>query len=100
LAAAAVVSILPGMVLWPWGWIVVLYLAFRLHLNKFMVIAMIALCMPPAVPAMCLRLGRYAIRSGAHLVAFPAAIVMALLVYRGARMLAPSRPCERRSNDE
>ena len=99
LAAAAVVTILPGMVLWPWGWFVVLYLALRLHLNKFMVIAMLALCMPPAVPAVCLRLGRYAIRSdahphlawfvGAHLVALPAAIVMALLVYRGARMLAP-----------
>lgn len=95
LAAAAVVSILPGIVLWPWGWIVVLYLSFRLHLNKFMVIAMVALCMPTVIPAMCLRIGRYAIQSdvhphlawfvGSHIVALISASATALLAYRGAQ---------------
>jgi hypothetical protein len=88
-------SVLLGIVLWPWGPIAVVYLAWRLHLNKFMVLAAVVLCIPRALPALCIRVGQYVLQSdvrprivwfvGSHIVAFPAALATALLVYAGAR---------------
>lgn len=104
LAAAAALGILLGIVLWPWGPIAVLYLAWRLHLNKAAMFATVALCAPPALPALCLRVGQCVFRLpdrphmtwfiGSHIVAFAAAPSVALLVYAGARTFRAYRIAE------
>jgi hypothetical protein len=107
LAAAAALAVLLGIVLWPWGPIAALYLAWRLHLNKAVVFAAIALCLPPALPALCMRVGQVVVKSrvrphmtwfiGSHLVAFVSVPALALLVYaasrsfRGPRIAEPPR---------
>jgi glycosyltransferase involved in cell wall biosynthesis len=99
LAAAASLSVLLAILLWPWGPIVVLYLAMRLHLNKIMVLANLAICAPHALPAFCYRVGRLVLHPdvsphlvwyvGSHIVAFVAAPALALLVYGVARRFRP-----------
>jgi len=98
LAATAAISALLGILLWPWGVLAVGYLAIRLHLNKIMAVATLALCLPKSLPALCVRVGRsvagpdWARFAGAHIVAFTAAPVAALLVYWIARQFQPLAP--------
>lgn len=101
LAAAAALSVLLCILLWPWGPIAAAYLAQRWHLNKVMVLASMAVCLPRALPAFCIRIGRSVLQSdvspfwvwyvGSHIVAFLASPVLALLVYNVARRLRPER---------
>jgi glycosyltransferase involved in cell wall biosynthesis len=95
LAAAAGVSVLLGILLWPCGVIAVAYLAIRLHLNKAVAVATLALCVPRALPEFCARVGQSVVHAGAtpgwtrfvgaHIVAFVAAPAATLLVYAVAR---------------
>jgi glycosyltransferase involved in cell wall biosynthesis len=95
LAAAAALSTLLGILLWPWGVIAVAYLAIRLHLNKIVALAVLALCIPKALPEFCVRVGRSVVHVGAtpgwtrfvgaHIVAFTVSPAAALLVYAVAR---------------
>ena len=95
LATAAGLTVLPGIALWPWGAIVALFVAVRLHLNKFMTLGVLAFCMAPVVPHLSQKLGRalFADRFSpgiqtfiaAHLIAFPVAVCLALLVYISAK---------------
>ena len=95
LAAAAGLSALLGILLWPWGVIAVTYLAIRLHLNKIVALAALAMCVPRALPEFCARVGQCVVRVGAgpgwtrfvgaHIVAFTAAPAAAVLVYAVAR---------------
>jgi glycosyltransferase involved in cell wall biosynthesis len=95
LAVAAALSVLLGILLWPWGPIVVPYLAMRLHLNKFVVLATLAICLPRALPAFCIRVGRHVLRAdvssflvwfvGSHIVGFLSALALASFVYAAAR---------------
>jgi glycosyltransferase involved in cell wall biosynthesis len=95
LAAAAGLSALLGILLWPWGVIAVAYLAIRLHLNKFVALTALALCVPRALPKFCAGVGQSVVHVGAtpgwtrfvgaHIVAFVASPAAALLVYAVAR---------------
>jgi glycosyltransferase involved in cell wall biosynthesis len=95
LTAAVVISVIPAIVLWPWGWIAVVYLAVRLHLNKLMVLVAVALCMLPIIPRWCMNLGHLILPRGtnshlecivgAHAIALPAAAGSGLLVYFTAK---------------
>jgi hypothetical protein len=98
LAAAVAVSALLGILLWPWGVIAVGYVAIRLHLNKIVALATLALCIPKSLPDFCVRVGQavaspgWARFVGAHIVAFVAAPVAAVLVYCIARRFQPLAP--------
>ncbi|MGD0463275.1 MAG: glycosyltransferase family 2 protein [Tepidisphaeraceae bacterium] len=102
LAAAAALSVLLSTLLWPWGPIVVLYLAMRLHLNKIMVLANLAICLPRALPEFCLTVGRFVLHPhvspflqwyvGSHIVAFLVSPALALVVYGVARQIRPRLP--------
>jgi hypothetical protein len=98
LAAAVAVSALLGILLWPWGVIAVGYIAVRLHLNKIVAAATLALCAPRSLPEFCERVGRsvaspgWARFVGAHIVAFAAAPIAAALVYWIARRFQPIAP--------
>ncbi|MGD0388023.1 MAG: glycosyltransferase family 2 protein [Tepidisphaeraceae bacterium] len=95
LAAAVALSALLGILLWPWGVIAVAYPAIRLHLNKIVALAVLALCVPKALPIFCARVGQSIVHVGAspgwtrfvgaHVVAFVASPAAALLVYAVAR---------------
>ncbi|MGD0138449.1 MAG: glycosyltransferase family 2 protein [Tepidisphaeraceae bacterium] len=95
LAATAALSTLLGILLWPWGVIAVAYLAIQLHLNKIVALAVLALCVPKAVPEFCAWVGRSVVHVGAtpgwtrfvgaHIVAFTVSPAAALLVYAVAR---------------
>lgn len=37
----------------------IIYLGFRLHLNKVAAVAASQFCMPPVVPALCIEVGHY-----------------------------------------
>ncbi len=97
LAAAAALSVLLCILLWPWGPVAALYLALRWHLNKVMVLAGMAVCLPRALPAFCIRVGQNVLQPdvspfwvwyvGSHIVAFLASPLLALLVYNVARRL-------------
>jgi glycosyltransferase involved in cell wall biosynthesis len=101
LAAAATVSALLGIVLWPWGAVAVLYVAIRLHLNKIMCVAVLLICATPVLPGVCLSIGQKIVgleaRSGwawfvgSHVVAFCAALAIWPLVYFAAQRLNPPR---------
>ena len=98
LAAAVAVSALLGILLWPWGVIAVGYVAIRLHLNKIAALVTLALCIPRSLPEFCTRVG-HAVASpgwarfvGAHIVAFIAAPLAAVLVYSIARRFQPLAP--------
>jgi glycosyltransferase involved in cell wall biosynthesis len=101
LAAAAALSFLMGIVLWPWGVIAVAYVAIRLHLNKIVSLIVLALCMPRRLPALCLQIGnalapgRWAWFVGAHVVAFIVSPMAAIVVYAITRRL--QRPKENRA---
>jgi GT2 family glycosyltransferase len=98
LAAAVAVSALLGILLWPWGVIAVGYVAVRLHLNKIVALVTLALCIPKSLPEFCVRVGKavaspgWARFVGAHIVAFVAAPVAAVLVYSIARRFQPIAP--------
>jgi hypothetical protein len=102
LAGAAALSVLLSTLLWPWGPIVVLYLAIRLHLNKIMVLANLAICLPRALPEFCLRVGRFVLHPdvspflqwyvGSHIVAFLVSPALALVVYGVASQFRPVLP--------
>ncbi|HEY1922889.1 MAG TPA: glycosyltransferase family 2 protein [Tepidisphaeraceae bacterium] len=102
LAASAALTVLVSILLWPWGWIVVLYVAMRWHLNKIMVLAGLAICLPRALPDLCMNIGRSVLHSnvspflqwyvGSHIVAFIVSPVLALLVYGIARQFRSMLP--------
>ena len=98
LAAAVAVSALLGILLWPWGVIAVGYVAIRLHLNKIAALGTLALCIPKSLPDFCMRVGQavaspgWARFVGAHIVAFVAAPLAAVLVYSIARRFQPLAP--------
>lgn len=98
LAAAVAVSALLGILLWPWGGIAVGYVAVRLHLNKVLALATLAMCVPKSLPEFCVRVGQavaspgWARFVGAHIVAFVAAPIAAVLVYSIARRFQPIAP--------
>jgi hypothetical protein len=91
LAAIVALSVLLGIVLWPWGPIAIVYLAIRLHLNKILAIAIAALCMSHRLGAFCTWVGRGVLGSdasprlvwfvGSHIVAFIASPLLGLLIY-------------------
>ena len=91
LAAAAGVNSLLGILLWPWGIIAVIYVTWRLHLNKIVCLAAIALCAPRPVGAICMQIGsalapgRWAWFVGVHVAAFVVAPVATVAVYAIAR---------------
>jgi glycosyltransferase involved in cell wall biosynthesis len=98
-ALTAALSIFFSIVLWPWGFIPVAYLAIRLHLNKLIALAAIILCMPPALARWSLGIGHAMMHAGtrprlerfigSHVIAFPAALIAAWLVYTTVRRLRP-----------
>lgn len=98
LAATAALSALLAILLWPWGTIAVAYLAIRLHLNKLVALITLLLCLPKSLPEFCLKVGQsvaspaWARFVGAHIVAFIAAPVAAILVYAVARRFQPLAP--------
>jgi glycosyltransferase involved in cell wall biosynthesis len=102
LAAAAALTVLLSTLLWPWGPIVVLYVAVRCHLNKIMVLANLLICLPRALPEFCLSVGRSVLHPdaspflrwyvGSHIVAFIVSPVLALLVYGAARQFRSLLP--------
>jgi hypothetical protein len=102
LAAAAALSVLLSILLWPWGPIVVLYVAMRLHLNKIMVLANLAICLPRALPEFCLTVGRTVLHPnvspflqwyvGSRIVGFLVSPVLALVVYGVASQFRPLLP--------
>ena len=102
LAASAAVSALLGILLWPWGIIAVAYVAIRLHLNKAVAVVTLLLCVPRWLPEFCLRVGRslaspnWARFVGAHIVAFAASPMAAVVVYAVARRLQRSVANEHR----
>jgi uncharacterized protein (DUF2062 family) len=95
LAAAVGLSILLGILLWPWGIIVATYLAMRLHLNKIAALVGIALSIPPAVAGFSQIMGHWVVGNssrprlerfvGSHIIAFAMAAVAIWLVYNVAR---------------
>jgi hypothetical protein len=96
LAAAAAIGLFFGILLWPFGILPALYVAWRLHLNKIMVLAAVAVCVPRAWPGWSAEVGRAVLRQasprwqafvGLHIVAAMAAIASALLVYLITRRL-------------
>jgi hypothetical protein len=102
LAAAAALTVLLSTLLWPWGPLVVLYVAMRCHLNKIMVLANLLVCLPRALPEFCLTVGRSVLHPnvspflqwyvGSHIVAFIASPLLALVVYRVARQFRSLLP--------
>jgi hypothetical protein len=103
-AAAAMFSLLLGIVLWPWGPFAIAYLAIRLHLNKIVAIAIAAVCMSSRLPAFCMAIARLVLGPqanghliwfiGSHIVAFTASPLLGLLMYTvGKRFrMAGKRP--------
>jgi len=95
LAAAVGLSILLGILLWPYGIVVVAYLVIRLHLNKVAASLGIMLTMPPAVAGFCRLTGHWVLRNaertrfewfvGSHIVAFTMAAASTWVVYAIAR---------------
>jgi glycosyltransferase involved in cell wall biosynthesis len=91
LAVSAALSIIMGIVLWPWGIVAIVYVTIRWHLNKIIALVCLAICMPPMVPEFCARVGKEVVKSeahphlrwivGSHVVALPAAVVVGCLVY-------------------
>ena len=87
LAASAGITALFSVIVWGLiGAIVVFYLAWRLHLNKIMVLVSLLLCMPVAqiiLPRNSAAGMRWFIE--AHLLGFSMAVVMGIVVYLIAR---------------
>jgi hypothetical protein len=105
LAAAVALGILLGLVLRPFGAAAILYVAWRLHLNKVAALffAALATFLPPT--AACLALGRWTLQStshdawawfiGSHIVAFLASTTAALITYTIAQRLRPQAQATR-----
>ena len=91
LAVSAALSIIMGIVLWPWGILPIAYVTIRWHLNKMTSLVCLVCCMPPMVPEFCVLVGRAVVKSeahphlrwmlGSHIVALPAAVVIGWIVY-------------------
>jgi glycosyltransferase involved in cell wall biosynthesis len=98
---AAAISTFFSIVLWPWGFIPVAYLTFRLHLSKVMAIAFVLLCLPPVIARLSHRIGQFLLHMpfhpgferfvGSHVIAFPACLAAGAIVYTVARRLKPER---------
>ncbi|HWE04101.1 MAG TPA: glycosyltransferase family 2 protein [Tepidisphaeraceae bacterium] len=98
LALVTALSIVMAIVLWPWGFIPIAYVTFRLHLNKIAALAWAALCTAPMLHRLCRTVGNSLIASrshphlawivGSHLVALPLAAVCAGSIYKVARRIS------------
>jgi glycosyltransferase involved in cell wall biosynthesis len=103
LSTAAALAVFLSIVLWPWGFVPLFYIAWRLHLNKMLVAAIYLLCLVPALPEFCLRIGRAIVQTearphlawfiGSHIMALIATPAVALLVYAAVRRRAGTRLC-------
>jgi glycosyltransferase involved in cell wall biosynthesis len=83
-------SVLMSIVLWPWGFVPVAYVAWRLHLNKTAAVVGVVICLWPMIPNWCEAAGGLLVSTqhphwqwivGSHLIALPAAVGMAALCY-------------------
>jgi glycosyltransferase involved in cell wall biosynthesis len=83
-------SVLMSIVLWPWGFVPVAYVAWRLHLSKIAAVVGAVLCLCPMVPRWCEWAGGLLVSSrhphwrwvvGSHLIALPVALVVAIVTY-------------------
>jgi hypothetical protein len=87
LAASAGVTALLAILMWPCGFLAAAYVAWRLHLNKIVTVVTILLCAPRPLPDFCYWVGKslasppWARFVGAHVVAFVAAPLTAIVVY-------------------
>lgn len=63
LAVSVALSIIMGIVLWPWGAIAIAYVTVRLHLNKVAALICAVASMPKVVPQLCVRVGRWVVHS-------------------------------------
>jgi hypothetical protein len=96
-ALTAAVSTFFPIVLYPWGFLPVLYLSLRLHLNKPLALICVLLCTPPAIANLSTKIGRALIHSdahpnlerfiGSHIIAIPACLAAAAVAYTVARKL-------------
>jgi glycosyltransferase involved in cell wall biosynthesis len=92
LALAAGLTLVLGIVLWPWGALVAIYLASRLHLSKPIVLLCAAAAMLPIVPNSSRAIGERIADSpalewfvGSHIVAFTLAIPIAAIAFAAGR---------------
>ena len=102
LAAAVSTGVFLSVVLWPFGTLVALYVGWRLHLNKFALLASAAAASPSwGLPVASARIGgalvppahpHWAWFVGSHIVAFVLTPVMAWLVYLVAGRWQRTRP--------
>lgn len=91
LAAAA--GILPSIVLWPWGGLLGLYIAWRLHLSKAVVLIAIGLSFIPIVPNLSAKLGRVLMGDGSRLQWFIGSHAMAFsILFVTVAILYATRP--------
>jgi glycosyltransferase involved in cell wall biosynthesis len=109
LAAATGLGLLLGIVLWPYGAVVVLYIAWRLHINKIAALASVVLASLLLPPDLCYAIGqrlfhggtpgRLAWFVGSHIVAFLVSPVLALLVYAVACRVQQRAPALRSDHE-
>ncbi len=94
LAAAVGLGVVLGIVWWPFGAVLVLYMAWRLHLNKMAALGSVALVSLVLPTEWCLALGRRVAGEGqevvawfvgTHIIAWVLAPVLALLTYGAVR---------------
>ncbi len=93
ISLAAAAGILPSVVLWPYGGLLAMYIALRLHLNKLHVVGWSGLLLLPAVPDLCQRVGRATVGDGSrlqwfvgsHLVAFTMLMLVIVATYTANR---------------
>jgi hypothetical protein len=97
ISLCAAVTTFFSIVLYPWGFIPVLYLAVRLHLSKLTAFLFLILCLPTFIPTLSQRIGHALLHLdshsqferfiGAHFIAFPACLAAAAITYTVARKL-------------
>jgi hypothetical protein len=90
-AISAGLSIIMGIVLWPWGILPVAYVSMRLHLSSVVAFICVMACTPAFWPAVCLRAGGIFVPGadhphlrwivGSHLVALPLSVMTGCFVY-------------------
>jgi len=101
LAVAAGTSVLLGILWWPYGAIIAVYVALRLHLNKLAVLAGLAVSALAVLSSLGLKVGRWLLQRqdrprleaivGLHVMAVLMSVASAWLVYAVARRFAVDR---------
>ena len=101
-ALSAALTTFFSIVLYPWGFIPVLYLALRLHLSKLTAFLFLILCLPTFIPTLSQKIGHALLHLGSHpnlerfigshLIAFPACLAAGAITYTVAKKLYRKSP--------